>query len=977
MLNENKVLFVQYQSYQPVKIQTHQLIIGTGESVQMLSDVADVIGAYRSGSLLADTPIELLSLHAVVDGVEYILPGNMLLSLIPTASCSFDNPLIIKSHKDLTALAIKSKSDMDVDDSHVSSPPKRSPSDDFIADNKLNLHKLDDVFTFLRLQIEYRAPYNPERPYQATFADNCLEHRLDRRQTTYQLDEVDNVKILLHVSGAGKTRQLLEMLWMKFGYYFVTQSHQLDFGSGDLIRCYACSVKTPDKVDFFIGLLYLVRAFVCNYVYDLGYNQPWQILLAQLHPVQFFGCDIFKLLFESLAEGSKTTSIGSTIERCFDFVAIDEIQMIVESSFVFSLPNSENARPFYSPLVFYTKHLGKFPNFIVSGTGINYIAIDELMASGTMKAKQFTSHSTISNIQPLDKDAIDAYSRRILSDHNIDAAEIEKFVALVCSFKLCHGRARFIAYILDSFLASRDMEVAISQFVSGLSNIDGGLFPLRFFRRDLAEQKTSFTKVFGGDTLGRIVRDGIVEYMMTGKAILLVKGQLASDAVRWGLGFCNIEEGVIYAIEMVEDAIVECLRYLVPFSDVVETLASQLLRYPKPEMVGLMLEYLVAYALVANLHPGSVNQIKTFTGSMVEYLKSSTAQYQVFFPDHCCGPDILFKDGNTLYIIQVKFVDKISKQERVHACSTTDPQYFYWNRNKGSVLKGFETRRGKILAELKNMSRTRVVFLHTTTKTVAVWLEANPLLWLCRWTWFWSYTLKCTGCSRDAHFKAICTHYYCTRCIRSICTLASHDRTLFPAKCCKQEFPQEIIVRVLDPIDLNRYILFQKNLTFENIEGLDASYRRMVVRKGYVLRSSRDTKPEPVDPHALGPCLGCCETASQRVSCGHAFCTACIKRACVLAVRDRAQFPAHRCGKEFPQEAVQLALEAKDMQTYVAYQKDLTIANIAGLDPEFRRMVRQNGWSLCGKCGAGIERIGGCNSVRCVICGNVGTVVAG
>ncbi|KAI8823935.1 hypothetical protein BJ741DRAFT_654851 [Chytriomyces cf. hyalinus JEL632] len=477
------------------------------------------------------------------------------------------------------------------------------------------------------------------------------------------------------------------MLWMKFGYYFVTQSHQLDFGSGDLIRCYACSVKTPDKVDFFIGLLYLVRAFVCNYVYDLGYNQPWQILLAQLHPVQFFGCDIFKLLFESLAEGSKTTSIGSTIERCFDFVAIDEIQMIVESSFVFSLPNSENARPFYSPLVFYTKHLGKFPNFIVSGTGINYIAIDELMASGTMKAKQFTSHSTISNIQPLDKDAIDAYSRRILSDHNIDAAEIEKFVALP-TFWIRFLQAE--TWRLPSILSTRSCRT-----------------------------KTSFTKVFGGDTLGRIVRDGIVEYMMTGKAILLVKGQLASDAVRWGLGFCNIEEGVIYAIEMVEDAIVECLRYLVPFSDVVETLASQLLRYPKPEMVGLMLEYLVAYALVANLHPGSVNQIKTFTGSMVEYLKSSTAQYQVFFPDHCCGPDILFKDGNTLYIIQVKFVDKISKQERVHACSTTDPQYFYWNRNKGSVLKGFETRRGKILAELKNMSRTRVVFLHTTTKTVA------------------------------------------------------------------------------------------------------------------------------------------------------------------------------------------------------------------------------------------------------------------
>ncbi|KAI8819773.1 hypothetical protein BJ741DRAFT_157673 [Chytriomyces cf. hyalinus JEL632] len=176
-----------------------------------------------------------------------------------------------------------------------------------------------------------------------------------------------------------------------------------------------------------------------------------------------------------------------------------------------------------------------------------------LLASGTtMKAEQFTSHSAISGIQPLNKDAIVDYSRRILSDHNIDAPEIEKFVALVYSFKLCHGRARFIAYILDSFLASRDMELAIGEFVSGLSNIHGDLFPLRLFRRDLEEQNTSFTNVLGGDTLGRIVRDGIVEYMMTGKAILLLKGQLASDAVRYGLGFCKISEGVIYAIEMVE-----------------------------------------------------------------------------------------------------------------------------------------------------------------------------------------------------------------------------------------------------------------------------------------------------------------------------------------------------------------------------------------------------------------------------------------
>ncbi|TPX71022.1 hypothetical protein CcCBS67573_g06320 [Chytriomyces confervae] len=106
MLNENKVLFVQYQSYQPVKIQTHQMIIATGESFQMLSDVADVIGAYRSGSLLADTPIELLTLHAVVDGVE----GHALEIDLPISTLS--TGLTAK-----TALVIKSMRDMDIDSS--------------------------------------------------------------------------------------------------------------------------------------------------------------------------------------------------------------------------------------------------------------------------------------------------------------------------------------------------------------------------------------------------------------------------------------------------------------------------------------------------------------------------------------------------------------------------------------------------------------------------------------------------------------------------------------------------------------------------------------------------------------------------------------------------------------------------------------------------------------------------------------------
>ena len=59
--------------------------------------VADLIAAYRPGSLLADTPIELLTLHSINNRVEgaALIPG---LSLVDVASGhTDDNPLIIKT----------------------------------------------------------------------------------------------------------------------------------------------------------------------------------------------------------------------------------------------------------------------------------------------------------------------------------------------------------------------------------------------------------------------------------------------------------------------------------------------------------------------------------------------------------------------------------------------------------------------------------------------------------------------------------------------------------------------------------------------------------------------------------------------------------------------------------------------------------------------------------------------------------------
>ncbi|KAJ3376866.1 hypothetical protein HDU84_009307, partial [Entophlyctis sp. JEL0112] len=111
-----EVFFVKYSGNQPVAIRTHQFVGTTGQWIQTLFNVADMIGAYRLGSLLAETPRELLTLHAVIDGVEGpALEPDLLLSDL-TAGRTAKSALVIKSHN---PLVIKAQNYMEVDETGV------------------------------------------------------------------------------------------------------------------------------------------------------------------------------------------------------------------------------------------------------------------------------------------------------------------------------------------------------------------------------------------------------------------------------------------------------------------------------------------------------------------------------------------------------------------------------------------------------------------------------------------------------------------------------------------------------------------------------------------------------------------------------------------------------------------------------------------------------------------------------------------
>ena len=625
-------------------------------------------------------------------------------------------------------LALQTGAAMDIDSaSQTALPFKRTESDEeFIQINNLALGKPSDSLTYLiHLLEKYMSCKDVILPKNANFNEQtCLEHRLGERATTYVPNESDNVKLVLAVSGAGKTRMLLELLYSTLGYYFTAKSSVKDFGSADLGECQAHCDYHPEDAKRAIQLLYFIRFSVCNYLISKGFGDPKSILLAQLHPVAFFGSDVFERLFTTLVK--EPIFDATQIVNPFPFVAIDEIQVTLESDAVYHLSSSSSKRPFFSPLVHYSKLMNNFPRFLLSGTGINFQFVKEAMESGTMKRHLVTNYEVVSDFHPLLKPQVESYAFQFLKNQQVE--EANEIVSRISAFDLCHGRPRFVAYILDGYMESKDIDLAIGEFVSGITSVDGQIFPLRFLKRELDNNIRSLDRPIAGDTLGRVIRDGLLEVILKGKLrFRITDDNIGAAAIRYGIGFGDVSGGIIKEIEIQEKAVVECLRNFIPFADIVKSFAQRIAECPKPQMVGYLLEYLVSFALVANYSDKTAaNSIKVWQDLPYLYLQYGGAN-EVCFPDHMCGPDIIYKctETKTVYIVQVKFVKEMSKQEAVNASDTTDPEFFYYKRKGNGVLKGFEQRRSQLRESLTQLQRDgyslqQMLFVHSGGKKASL-----------------------------------------------------------------------------------------------------------------------------------------------------------------------------------------------------------------------------------------------------------------
>lgn len=102
--------------------------------------------------------------------------------------------------------------------------------------------------------------------------------------------------------------------------------------------------------------------------------------------------------------------------------------------------------------------------------------------------------------------------------------------------------------------------------------------------------------------------------------------------------------------------------------------------------------------------------------------------------------------------------------------------------------------------------------------------------------------------------------------------------------------------------------------------------------------------------------------------CNHRYCEKCILTMSINALKDRRLVPLKCCQRNLPQKWIQEALNAIQYKHYQRFLEPIQIQANSLIDPEYVKMVKDNGWSVCPICGIGVERIEGCPEMHCTMC---------
>ncbi|TYZ66473.1 hypothetical protein PybrP1_011313 [[Pythium] brassicae (nom. inval.)] len=258
----------------------------------------------------------------------------------------------------------------------------------------------------------------------------------------------------------------------------------------------------------------------------------------------------------------------------------------------------------------------------------------------------------------------------------------------------------------------------------------------------------------------------------------------------------------------------------------------------------------------------------------------------------------------------------------------------------------------------------------------------------------------CVGCGRTVAVTtdAPCGHNYCLKCIGDRCRRAvrnDKDGGIgLPLRCCdvllplatvrpalsKQAFEQYKALVIKREGDLKQLSKRKRGTGKQKVSAATTAKRARLNLVTAVATSSSAGSTEQSDPSGelvavqrelveCIACLGQIDADAQRQfhgPCGHVYCAECLGLMARKSLEDRALVPVRCCGKEMPVEYLASVLPKRMLSTYNRFvrEMDWKTSNLQS-DKEYAKLVKNVGGKQCPKCGIGVQKVAGCNTMSC------------